>query len=164
MNELTQSRLKELLHYDSETGKFTWQMTLCNRAVKGNAAGHKNGRGYWCIGFGGMVYSAHRLAWLYVYGSFPKNDIDHINGDKTDNRISNLRDVETYVNCQNRKRARSGNRSGVLGVGWNKRIGKWAAQIRVSGKSKHIGYFDTPEQAGLAYIEAKRQFHAGCTI
>lgn len=161
---ITQARLRELLHYDNETGLFTWRITLCNRAINGNVAGYKNGRGYWHIGFDGKVYSAHRLAWLYVYGEFPKNDIDHINGDKTDNRIANLRDVETSINCQNRRKARTGNKSGVLGASWHKRFGKWSAKIRVDGKSIHIGYFDTPEEAGRAYLEAKRASHPGCTI
>lgn len=164
MNDITQSKLKELLHYETETGVFTWRRTLCNRAIKGRVAGYKNGRGYLYIGFNGKVYSAHRLAWLYVYGTFPTNDIDHINGNTIDNRISNLRDVETAINCQNRRQARSGSKSGVLGVGWHKRVGKWSAQIRISGRSKHLGYFDTPEQAGLAYLEAKRCNHPGCTI
>ena len=164
MSELTQAKLKTLLHYDGETGLFTWRVTLCNRAVKGNVAGHKGGRGYCYIGFKGKVYSAHRLAWLYVYGAFPKDDVDHINGDKMDNRIKNLRDVETVINCQNRRAARAGSKSGVMGAGWHKRLGKWAAQIRIAGKATHIGYFSTPEEAGQAYLEAKRQHHAGCTI
>lgn len=163
-SELTQEGLKELLHYDSETGQFTWNVTLCNRARKGNKAGHIAGRGYLYIGFNGKVYSAHRLAWLYVYGQIPENDIDHINGEKTDNRINNLRDVETVINCQNRRAARDGSRSGIMGASWHKRIGKWAAQIRIGGKPTHLGYFTTPEEAGRAYLEAKRQHHAGCTI
>lgn len=93
-----------------------------------------------------------------------RQHMNKINGDKMDNRICNLRDVETAINCQNRRQARAGNKSGVLGASWHRRFGKWAAQIRVAGKSKHIGYFDTPEEAGRAYLEAKRTNHPGCTI
>jgi hypothetical protein len=104
----------------------------------------------------------HRAAWLYVHGKWPNGQIDHINGDRSDNRISNLRDVSHSVNQQNVHRPRRDNASGFLGVTRQKNL--WTSQVTVSGKTLHLGLFKTPEEAASAYLEAKRKHHTGCTI
>lgn len=160
---LTAARLRELLHYDPETGVFTWRVRTNSHVAAGSSAGSLDGCGYMRIGISGTSHQAHRLAWLHVHGRWPDGDIDHIDGNREKNRISNLRDVAHSVNQQNQRRAHSRNKScGLLGVGAHRL--RWRAQIMVDGKRLHLGTFDTPEQAHDAYISAKRLHHAGCTI
>jgi len=159
---LTAERLREVLDYEPETGVFTRLV-----AKRGYRAGGVSGSimkiGYVEIGVDGGRYLAHRLAWLWVYGVLPTGHIDHIDGDKSNNRITNLRDVERAVNMQNLRTARRDNTScGLLGVHPNRK--RWAAQIIVKGVTYHLGTFDTPEQAHQVYIGAKRLIHPGCTI
>jgi hypothetical protein len=160
---ITQSELKSILHYDQETGLFTWLINKAKRTKIGDIAGTEK-RGYQSIKINYQTYYAHRLAWLYVYGELPKNMIDHINGNTSDNRIENLRDVTNIINQQNQKKARKDNESGFLGVNWHKASNKWAAQIQINKIKKHIGLFDNAEEARKAYLEAKRKYHVGCTI
>lgn len=158
---LTAQRLKEVLHYDADTGLFT------RFPVKGIRGRHCVGsipRGYLIIGVDHKIYRAHRLAWLYVYGEWPNDEIDHINGDKVDNRISNLRGATRAQNLQNISKANSNSKSGLRGIRWDSRNNKWRAAIQVEGKSKHLGCFDQAEQAHAVYIEAKRTLHPFCTI
>jgi hypothetical protein len=105
---------------------------------------------------------AHRLAWLFVTGDMPKYQVDHINGIKTDNRFENLRDVSPKLNSQNARRPHKDNKTGYLGV--CSRYGKFVAQLLINDKQTVIGYFDTAEEAHLAYIEKKRTYHEGCTL
>jgi hypothetical protein len=162
---LTQTRLKELLDYSPDTGLFTWKFAHSKRVHAGDVAGSPSVKGYVVIGVDGRVYRAHRLAWLYVYGEFPKHYIDHINGIVTDNSIENLRDVSATTNNENQKEAPSHNRScGILGVSREKNHRRWRAVITTKGKQIHIGYFDTVEEAHKAYVDAKRKLHVGCTI
>jgi hypothetical protein len=163
MSDLTAERLRELLHYDPETGLFVWRVRSSSRAGPGDAAGRPDKRGYMWVGIDRRVRSVHRLAWLYVHGSWPLNEIDHIDGDKGNNRIENLRDVTRSTNQQNFRVARRGTRSGLLGA-WMHPCGRWTSQIVVDGQRRHLGLFDTPEQAHAAYLAAKRSHHAGCTI
>jgi hypothetical protein len=102
-----------------------------------------------------VLYLAHRLAWFYSYGKWPVDQIDHINGDRTDNRLINLREATNAENAQN-KRIRAG-KSGFCGV--RKENSKWLAEIKVNYKPIRIGLFNTPEEAHQAYIAAKRKFH-----
>ena len=153
MRELTAQQLRAALHYDPDTGVFTRRST-------GRVLGAKRGTWYVSIRVGGQSRSGHRLAWLYVYGAWPLNHIDHIDGDRLNNRIANLRDVPRAVNMQNMRGAAKNN----FGATYNKRAKKWFSQIRVNGKNKPLGYFDTAEAASAAYIAAKRAFHEGCTI
>ena len=112
----------------------------------------------------GRQWLAHRLAWLYVHGEWP-DQIDHVNGIKTDNRISNLRNVCARVNMENVRGPKANNRSsGVLGVTWWERGKKWKAQINMRGRNRHLGYTDTIEDAQRLYLDAKRRLHEGCTI
>lgn len=107
---------------------------------------------------------AHRVAWAFVTGVWPGDQIDHIDGDKTNNRFANLRDVSQTVNMQNQRRPYSNNKIGLAGVYRHKANGRIYSQIRVSKKLVHLGYFDTPEQASEAFLKAKRELHPGCTI
>ena len=159
---LTQERLRELLHYEPLTGVFTRLVSTANWAKVGDVAGGKGGKDYLQIGIDNRDYKAHRLAWFYMTGAWPIDQIDHIDGNPVNNRIENLREATNSVNKQNMRKARSDNKSGLLGVGKNGK--KWRAVIGVDGKNKHIGYFDTPELAHAAYLDAKRVLHVGCTI
>lgn len=156
------ARAREALDYEQETGIFRRKVRLAQCHRVGDRADHeiKHGRmrGYRRVAFDGKRYLAHRLAWLYVFGRWPDQQIDHINGDRGDNRIGNLRDVPMTVNAQNVRRPRAHNSTGVLGAVAHQ--GRF--RVRLSGK--HIGCFDTPQQAHQAYLEAKRRLHEGCTL
>ena len=157
--------LRSKLHYNKDNGEFRWAVRCGMRGVVGALAGSLNAYGYQVVRLDGANYLAHRLAWLYEFGAWPSGQIDHINGEKTDNRIENLRDVAPNVNRQNIRKARSHNKStGVLGVSFHRRIGKYVAYIRKDGKRTHLGYFEELAVAERAYIEAKRRQHEGCTL
>jgi hypothetical protein len=159
---LTAVALREQLHYEPETGVFTRKVKTSNVFV-GDVAGSLNVHGYIHIRVCGADCLAHRLAWLYVHGEWPKQQIDHINGIKTDNRIANLRDASPAMNTQNIKAARVDSRSGVLGVQRHGR--RWRARISLGdSRLTALGQFDTPEEAYAAYVEAKRRMHEGCTL
>ncbi|MES0266800.1 HNH endonuclease [Citrobacter sedlakii] len=151
MCELTQEKLKSLLHYDPETGIFTRKKGGGGRAA-GSMAGWVNGHGYIQISVDGRDYKAHRLAMLYMYGERPEM-VDHINMIRSDNRIVNLRAATRAQNGQN-SRIRSDNASGVKGVSWDKRINKWVARCTCNGHENWIGSFENKECA----IEAVRLF------
>lgn len=161
-SRLTAARLRYVLDYNSETGVFVWRLAIGRRAKVGATAGGKSNTGYWRVKVDGVFYSAHRLAWLHVYGEWPAHEIDHVNGIRDDNRLSNLRDVTKSVNQQNRHKSNNGSATGFLGV--TPYHGRYMAQIWVSGKYRFIGYFDSPENAHAAYLGVKRQAHLGCTI
>jgi hypothetical protein len=153
---LTADRLRELLHYDPETGVFTWRVK--RRCVEaGAAAGSISPSRYRTIMVAGKNYQAHRLAWLYTTGEWPAEDIDHINGVRSDNRIANLRTCTRAQNSQNT--CKRSNRSGARGVWWHARAQKWAAGITVNYKAHHLGLFDDIESASAAYVDAKARFH-----
>lgn len=160
--ELTAERLRELLHYDPETGVWTWLVRTSYRIKVGDPVGTDNGHGYIRTSIDGNRYLLHRLAWLWTTGEWPTSMIDHVNGVRNDNRWVNLRLVSNAENGQNRRTARGGGRSGLLGVSPHQ--GKYTSQIHVAGRKIHIGVFDTPEQAHEAYLAAKRRLHPGCTI
>jgi len=163
MKELTQDRLKEILSYDESTGIFTRLNNFGGNRV-GSIAGNRNNHGYIRTNIDKKAYLCHRLAWLYVYGSFPLFEIDHINCNKEDNRIINLRQVDRSGNCQNKKKAYSQNKLGVLGVHYDKKYKKFRSQISSQGSVVSLGGFDTLEEAHKAYIEEKRKIHPTCTI
>lgn len=155
--DLTADRLKELLHYDPVTGVFIRKMTTNNNgAMIGDLAGSVDKDGYLRIGIDGFGYPAHRLAWLYMTGSFPEGDVDHENGRRTDNRFKNLRAASRNQNNMNQKR-RADNRTGFKGVGLHS-SGLYRARIKIPGKkARTIGYFKTPIEAHEAYIAAANQ-------
>jgi hypothetical protein len=140
---ITQARLKELLHYDPDTGVFTWKVRSAKRIHIGDVAGCVAKRGrrhYRSIKVDGELIGAHRLAWLYSSGSFPANHIDHIDGNGLNNSLSNLRDVTLTENLRN-SRLSSNNKSGFNGVHFDETAGKWRATIRVCSVIKYLGYF-----------------------
>ena len=145
-NELTAEYLRSVLHYSPETGVFTWKVSTSNRVKVGDAAGSPDGHGYLRIMLQSRKYQAHRLAWLYVYGVWPKDQIDHVNRIRSDNRIANLRDVSHKQNNQNAGK-HSCNTSGHPGVSWYKPSSKWVAQITHNYKHTHLGYFTDIEEA-----------------
>lgn len=159
--DLTQARLKELLRYDPDTGVFTWAVKRpASRARVGDVAGHKSARGYLVISLCSTQEYAHRLAWLYVHGAFPSKGLDHIDGDKLNNRIANLREATQAQNLQNIGSRR--NSTGYTGVRIrsDRSAGKlFAAQIMVNRKNINLGYFDTPEEAHEAYLKGKAELH-----
>ena len=161
---LTAARLREVVHYDPETGKFTRKVRLAQRHQVGDDACHPMSNGYLRIAIDSERYLAHRLAWLYVHGEWPKHDIDHINGDRTDNRIANLRVGTHAQNMQNRRRPQAGSRSGLIGASWDTHAGKWRAGVQLNGERIHIGMFDSAEEAHRAYLLEKRRLHVFCTI
>lgn len=159
---ITQDELKELLHYNPETGLFTWAKTI-GRAVAGRVAGRKNDHGYHEIGIQRRLHKAHRIAFLYMTGQIPSCQIDHINRVRHDNRWANLRvaPLNQADNCQNRN-VRADNAIGLQGVhmvSGNLKVPKWAARICVNGKQIHIGCYLTPDEAHAAYLAKKKELH-----
>lgn len=160
---MDQRELKSELYYNKETGAFTWKVSNNNRIKVGDEAGSISKRnGYIQIKIKKRLYRAHRLAWLYVYGVMPTKEIDHIDHDRTNNKISNLREVTRQQNSKNTK-IRSDNKSGVTGVNWNKKTFKWYARIHdESGCEEHLGYFNNFDEARQARLkaESKYNYHA----
>lgn len=154
--------LRRTLHYCAETGVFTWLVRPARNVQVGYVAGNINSKGYRKINIKGQAYAAHRLAWLYMNGEWPINFIDHIDGHKDNNKISNLRCVTNSVNLQNQRRPMCRNKSGVLGV--SKIKNKWVARLNFDGRTRHLGTFDTKESAYAEYLKAKRVHHAGCML
>lgn len=162
---ITQNILKEMLHYNEDTGIFTWRVEPRNATPPniGDIAGCLcKTSGYVLLRIKGKLCRAHRLAFLYMTGCFPINQIDHINGDRADNRWDNLRDVTNRTNSQNSRKPHIDNKLGALGV--NRKKNRYQAQISIDGKNKSLGYFQTIEAAKDAYITAKRKHHLGNTL
>lgn len=161
--EISATEVRELFSYNPETGEIAWRHKHRNKDP-GTVAGslHKS-TGYWRLNVFGQKYQAHRIAWLIHHGEWPVV-IDHINGDKVDNRISNLRSVSTQINAQNLRKAHANSKSRYLGANWHKPSGLWQAKIYTSGKYVHIGLFKTEEEAHKAYVQAKRLLHVGGTM
>ena len=155
--DITAERLQELLHYDQETGIFTRKVSTAHNVKVGDVAGCPDGHGYLLIRLQSRRYKAHRLAWLYIHGSWPNDQIDHINRNRSDNRIANLREVTNKQNGQNRS-TQSSNTSGHPGVYWYKPYSKWRAQIMHNQKLIHLGYFATIEEA-LSARKAAEKFY-----
>jgi hypothetical protein len=155
--------LKALLHYDRESGVFRWRTTRKYGLILPWSVAGWNDGGYVRIQIGVRSYLAHRLAWLYEFGEWPSMDVDHINGNPRDNRISNLRNVRRQMNAQNRRPESRVAATGMVGVGLH-RDGRFVAGIYVSGKRRHLGIFATAKDAQAAYLNAKREMHEGCTV
>ena len=138
------TNFNEYLQYNQETGNIIWLKKPSPKVYIGDIAGNLNSDGYVRIKFKGKAYQAHRLAWYLHYGGWPKNEIDHINGIKTDNRISNLRDVTRSENLLNLKSHRE---KTVKYYYYDKRKQKWLVQAQINSKQKHLGYFETEKKA-----------------
>jgi len=149
---LTQKHLKSILHYNPDTGVFRWIERARGRKLS-HAGTICKQQGYVKINYGGKIYRAHRLAWLYVHGIFPEAEIDHINHNRSDNRLKNLRAVPSCENHKNRTISRR-NSSGFNGVCWMKGFGKWASYIGVGGEKIMLGYFNELSDAVLARLKA----------
>lgn len=152
---VTADLVRSLLDYDPRTGVFVWRENRGSNQTKGKAAGGLHGP-YLMIPVAKRLYLAHRLAWLYVHDSWPENEIDHINGVKTDNRIENLRDATRLTNAHNIAKARSDAVSGVRGVRWSSRYNSWHALLQHEGRRMHLGSFKSMEEAMAAYEAKKR--------
>ncbi|MBT9493914.1 MAG: HNH endonuclease [Paucibacter sp.] len=160
---ITQERLKELLHYEPETGVFTWRVYRCAQARAGDRAGTVSKKsGYRFINVDHGMYLAHRLAFFYMSGNWPSKDVDHLKGNRDDNRWLRIRELSRQQNMQNLQKAHRDNRTGLLGVIPYK--SRFTAQIRAGGKNRHLGVFDTAEEAHAAYLVAKRDIHPASTI
>jgi hypothetical protein len=150
---LTQDKLKELLHYDPETGIFRWRYSVANRVKPWDVAGTLVG-GYISISIKSVPHGAHRLAWLYMTGKLPLDKIDHINGDVLNNCWSNLRQATNKQNAENCALYQT-NTSGFRGVSFDKTRGKWLASVTHYKKQICLGRFKTAEEAAQA-AAAKR--------
>jgi len=155
-------RISEVLDYHPESGLFRWKVHLGARRRAGSIAGCVNAAGYVVISIDGRQFRATRLAWVLTYGRWPSGVVDHIDHDRLNNRITNLRDVSVSVNTQNQVRSSIRSRSGLLGVypsGY-----RWGAKIVVNGRRTYLGQFDSAQEAHEAYVAAKRRLHPGCTL
>jgi hypothetical protein len=159
---MTADELRDFLLYDPVTGIFTWKQRAAKCIHIGDIAGNVDKIGYVTIGIKKKIYKAHRLAWLYTHGNWPVGLIDHINGIKSDNKLTNLRVVDETGNSENIRQPNKRNKSGFLGVIWYQN--KWRASITVNKKTRWLGDYATPEEAHQAYLLAKRKYHAACTV
>lgn len=156
---ITQSELKSQLHYEPKTGIFTRLIANCNRIKVGDVAGDLHSTSGYCrITLNSSRYLSHRLAWLYIYGVMPKNEIDHINGVVDDNRIVNLRSATRSQNLFNRC-AQKNNTSGYKGVSFDKKCNKWRSVAWLNCKKHHLGLFATPELASQSYQTFAKENH-----
>lgn len=154
---MTQKYLKEILFYNEKEGCLYWIKKLSNAVKIGDKAGCYTGR-YVSISINNKKYLAHHLIWLYVYGKFPKHQIDHIDQDTKNNKISNLRDVSSKINSRNKPKRRD-NKSGVTGVSFDSYTNKWVVRIKDDyGKYRNRGRFDTIDQAKQARNKAIIEF------
>ena len=151
-----ESKLSEVLRYEPKTGFLFWT-DRAHKSVKNKQAGTPNHRGYIIVLFQGKPYKAHRLAWLLTHGDWPSQMIDHIDGNPSNNAISNLRDVDNKTNQCNRHRARTDSKSGLMGASPFRN--KWKAQIKRNGVIKYLGLYDTAIEAHEAYKLEKNHDH-----
>ena len=158
---LTAGRLRELLSYDPETGVFTRRVATGrhDRHKAGEPVGWRDPDGYVLTSVDGRDYRTHRLAWLYVHGTWPAAWLDHIDGNTSNNRISNLREATPAQNAQNQRLDCRASKSGLLGAHWNKGRQTWFSRIQYNGRSKHLGNFETPELAHEFHCLAKAMIH-----
>lgn len=158
MPDVTCERLRKIIDYDPTTGVFRWHVSARGHRRAGAHAGCLDHKGYRRIGIDWRIYKAHRLAWLIMHGHWPDNEIDHIDGNRDNNAIVNLRLATSQQNAANRQITRN-NTSGFKGVVWHKGRRKWRAQIKLGGRYRHLGLYDTPELAAAAYAAATTNYN-----
>lgn len=151
------SRVRELLRYEPETGLFFWLVNRRGHAKSGDVAGCVDSDGYVLVKVCGVLFKAHRLAWWFVHGEMPIGEMDHVNRERADNRIANLRVATRRQNCWNSGGRRTKTGDGPKGVSFDKTRGKYLVRITIDGKLRNIGRFDTVERASEAYREAARR-------
>jgi len=152
---LTAEIVRRLIDYDPHSGGMWWRVDRHGKARAGMRATRLKGDGYLQVKVCGRLYAAHRVAWLHFYGVWPEGDLDHINGDPADNRITNLRIANDSLNAANR-RAHSTSASGIKGVS-RLPSGRWRAAITFLGRRHHLGVYDTPDEASSAYFAKARE-------
>lgn len=155
---ITPEQLQEMFDYNPENGLLFWKIRNSKRVRIGDVAGCRASDGRILVGIRGRIYKAHRIAWAITTGEWPKDMIDHVNGDPSDNRLCNLREATKSQNMMNVGKIKS-NTSGIKGVGWSKASQKWRAYIRVNKKDIHLGLFENIEDAKKARIEAAIKYH-----
>jgi hypothetical protein len=166
---LTGEYLRNILDYDPSSGVFRWRVRedisrkwvgRWNARYAGKVAGNQDWRhgGRVAVSINKRDYFAHRLAFLYMTDRWPSAEVDHRDGDPSNNRWGNLREATSTENKQN-KRVQSNNKTGLKGASWKADKGKWRAAIRAGGRHSHLGYFETPEQAHEAYCQAAREHY-----
>jgi len=155
---ISQSELQKLFKYNKETGDFIRKVKTAIATSVGEKAGYKNKQGYVQMRIQGKTYQAHALAWLYMFGEIPTL-IDHIDGNRSNNAITNLRIADRSINGFNREK-KSESSSVFKGVLWSKRLQKWFVQIKVDGKQKYCGSYSSIEEAIRVAKEMRRQYHA----
>lgn len=155
---LTQARLHELFDYDEVSGNLIWKARTSRRISVGDIAGYHTSQGYLAVRVDGRLYLAHRLIWMYLYGEFPVNEIDHRDGCGTNNRQANLRAATRAENAQNCK-LRLDNALGVPGVYFNQRAGRYVARLEAFKSVRFTRAFVTIDQAASARAQAKARFH-----
>jgi hypothetical protein len=155
---ITQEYLKQILDYNPETGIFTRVISKSSNAKAGNVAGYLSPDGYIYIGINAKRYKSHRLAWLYVYGEMPSKCIDHINCNKTNNKINNLR-LSTHSQNKMNTPKQKNNTSGFKGVTWHKELKKWMVAARLNKKRHYLGYFSDIKEAAKAYANFAKKNH-----
>lgn len=153
---ISQEYLRSILSYNNDTGVFTWKNKMSARVFSGDVAGTIDNKGYRRIGFNGSYKRAHRLAWFYVHGYWPKQQIDHINRIRDDNRIENLRETSSLGNSRNR--TSSINKFGVLGLSWCEKTQQFYSRITVKRKTKYIGYYPDMFNAICARKSAENKY------
>ena len=156
--KVTKERLQEILNYNKVTGIFTWKVKKAQNIQIGDDAGSLNSKGYVNIIVDGTNYAAHRLAWLWITGSIPKDQIDHINRIRNDNRAVNLREANNKQNQEN-VNIRKDNTSGMVGVTWSKEQNKWTVRIQHDKCRIFIGRFDSLDEAITARKQAELSYY-----
>jgi hypothetical protein len=160
---LTYEQAHQLLKYDPKSGDLFWKVDVSRNVKAGIIAGKTRKRDlYKILTYKRKQYQAHRIVWLMTQGKMPKEFIDHINGDRTDNRLSNLREADRHLNAQNVRKPGKANTSGYLGVSF--KHGAYEANLKINGKITYLGRFKDGATAHQVYVEAKRKHHIGCTL
>lgn len=158
INEVPVERLFEVFDVDFEQGLLFWKNPTGKRVGAGSIAGSKDSHGYLRVRLDHKRFKIHRVIWAMKYGAWPVNQIDHINRDPSDNKISNLREATPSQNGMNKLKSKKGSKWGVKGIYFDKQRQKFRAEIYINGKKRFLGYFPTIEKASQSYIAASQQY------